>query len=98
MASVCATSLLAAGALAPTAAAAHQNQSGLVNVAVGDVTIRDINVNVAANVLAGICANVDANVILGVLSTVDQTGIADASQVCDLRGPRGDQVINITNA
>lgn len=53
LAALFATSLLALGALAPTAGA---HQSGLVNVEVGDVTIlENVGVGVAANVAAQIC-------------------------------------------
>ena len=38
-----------------TPAALAQQQSGLVNVSVGDITIQDINVGVAAQVVAGVC-------------------------------------------
>lgn len=53
IATLFATSLLGAG-VASTAAA--QVQDGLVNVAIGDVTIlEDVNVGVAAQVAANIC-------------------------------------------
>ena len=45
---------------------------GLVNVTLGDITIlEDVNVGVAAAVVAQIC---DVNVTAAVLGTVDQTG------------------------
>jgi hypothetical protein len=51
-----------AGTVAP--ATAQPKQSGLVNVNVGDVTIQDIGVGVAANVAANICGvQVNAAVI-----------------------------------
>ena len=37
------------------AAAANQAQNGLVNVAVGDITLQDINIGVAAQVAANVC-------------------------------------------
>jgi hypothetical protein len=46
---------MAAFAVAAPAGAANQNQDGLVNVAVGDVTVQDINVGVAANIIANVC-------------------------------------------
>lgn len=47
---------LAAGALVLSAAPAHAQQDGLVNVNVGDITIlEDVEVGVAANVVALIC-------------------------------------------
>ena len=49
-----ATAVLAGGTLAGSASA--QQQDGLVNVAIGDVTIlEDVNVGVAAQVAANIC-------------------------------------------
>jgi hypothetical protein len=48
------TVLLAAGALVP-AAGAQVQQDGLVNVNIGDITIRDVNVGVAAFVAAIVC-------------------------------------------
>jgi len=54
-AAVCATTMLVGSAAGP-AAAATTTQDGLVNVAVGDVTIaRNVNVGVAANVAANVC-------------------------------------------
>ncbi|MGH2789500.1 MAG: hypothetical protein ACRDJ0_00775 [Actinomycetota bacterium] len=50
--SVCATGMLF-GAAAPAAA---QQQDGLVNVMIGDVTIRDaVDIGVAAQVAANVC-------------------------------------------
>jgi hypothetical protein len=39
------------------AAVQSQNQNGLVNVAIGDVTIQDINVGIAAQIIANVCVN-----------------------------------------
>lgn len=78
MASLCATSLLAAGALAPTASAQPINQDGLVNVNVGDVTIlEDVNVAVGANVAATLCGievGPLALAVLGQAVAVDRSG------------------------
>ena len=43
-----------AGSVVP-ASAATQTQDGLVNVAVGDITIEDVNVGVAAGIAANVC-------------------------------------------
>lgn len=51
---------LALGIGAPSAFA--QTQDGLVNVMIGDITIEDVNVAVAAQIAAGICAQ-DVNVL-----------------------------------
>ena len=71
IATLFATSLLGAG-VASTAAA--QVQDGLVNVAIGDVTIlEDVNVGVAAQVAANICGvNVGPVAVLG--RAVDRSG------------------------
>ena len=42
-------------AMVTPAQAAVQNQDGLVNVAIGDITIQDVNVGVAATIAAQIC-------------------------------------------
>jgi hypothetical protein len=63
--------LLTFGSAAPALA---QIQDGLVNVAIGDVTILDdVDVALAANVVANVCALalVDALVLV---NNVDQTG------------------------
>jgi hypothetical protein len=45
---------VAVGVAAP-AGAANQNQDGLVNVAIGDITVEDVNVGIAALVAANVC-------------------------------------------
>jgi|1186.fasta_scaffold74906_2 hypothetical protein len=89
LAAVSASALLTVSAAGP-AAAATQTQDGLVNVAVGDVTIaRDVNVAVVADVVAQVCGtNVGPVQLLA--SQVDATGTATA--VCTA----GDQVVRIT--
>ena len=86
------TLLLAAatGALlltgAGAASAATQTQDGLVNVAVGDVTIRDaVDIGVAAQVAATICGvKVGPVAVLG--RAVDRSG--DTATVCQTdQGP-----------
>ena len=88
LAAACATTMLVGTAAAP-AVAATTTQDGLVNVAVGDVTIaRDVNVGVAANVAANVCGvNVGPVAILA--NEVDQTGTAAA--VCTT----GDQAVRL---
>jgi hypothetical protein len=87
-ASLLAASLLATGVLAPTAAAARQTQDGLVNVAIGDITIQDIQVAVAAQVVATACDLVDASAAVGIIAAVDSGDVksttfcrTDAGQV-----------------
>ena len=61
------------GAAAPTANA--QTQDGLVNVMVGDITIRDaVDVNVAAQVAATICG-VDVGPVAVLANNVDEEGV-----------------------
>lgn len=64
-----------AGLGALPAQAATQNQDGLVNVAVGDVSVLDnANVNVVAQVAANICGvNVGPVAVLG--TAVDADGV-----------------------
>ena len=63
------------------APAGAQTQDGLVNVAIGDVTIlEEVDVALAANVVAKICG---VSVTAAVLAAVDQGG---APFVCNQRG------------
>jgi hypothetical protein len=66
--------------MAPASAAPNQVQDGLVNVAVGDVTIlQDVNVALAAKVAANICGvSVGPVAVLG--RAVDRTG--ETQTVC----------------
>lgn len=74
--------VLTTGAAAP-ATAATQNQDGLVNVAVGDITIRDINIGVAAQIVAQICGTkVGPVAVLG--RAVDRSGASNT--VCTASG------------
>lgn len=89
-ASLFATTLLAAGLAVPTAGA-QNNQDGLVNVAVYDVTIQDVvdvtvtdvNVGVAAQVAAQVCG-VNVGPVAVLATQVDRSG--EMRTVCDLGG------------
>ncbi|MFJ6001408.1 hypothetical protein [Arthrobacter sp. NPDC092385] len=72
--------LFSAGVAPASAARPIQIQDGLVNVAVGDVTIlEDVNIGVAAQVVAQICGvSVGPVAVLG--QAVDRSG--DTSTVC----------------
>lgn len=70
-ASLCASAILAVGVVSP--AAAQQNQDGLVNVAIGDITVEDVNVGVAAIVAATVC-DVKVGPIAVLARQVDATG------------------------
>lgn len=61
------------GATAAPASAANQNQDGLVNVAIGDITLQDINIGVAAQIAAQVCGvKVGPVAVLG--AAVDRSG------------------------
>ncbi len=77
-------SLLFTGGLGVAAAAPPVNlQDGLVNVAVGNVSIlNDLQVGVAANVVATIC---NVPVTAAILGSVDQTG-ATSEAFCTVPG------------
>jgi hypothetical protein len=83
LASFAASAMLSLSVAAPAALA--QEQDGLVNVAIGDITVQDVNVNVAAQIAAGICAQ-DVNVL-----AVDE-GAGDV--VCQIG--RSPQTLRIT--
>ncbi len=70
---VFAGSLLLTGAVALPAQAATQTADGLVNVQIGDITIQDVNVAVAAQVVATACDLVDVTNVAILVSQVDQT-------------------------
>ncbi len=73
-AAVVATALLLAIVLAiPAGAAKKQRQDGLVNVAIGDITIRDVNVGIAALVAANVCG-VKVGPIAVLAVQVDRSG------------------------
>lgn len=69
-------SLFMAGGMVPASAAPNQAQDGLVNVAIGDVTVlQDVNIGVAAQVAAQICGlKVGPVAVLG--TAVDRSGTA----------------------
>ena len=78
LASLFASAMLFAVGAAPAAA---QPQIGLVNIVIGDVTIlEDVNVAVAANIVAGVCVQ-DVNVLA---IDLGQSGPV----TCEVRGNR----------
>jgi len=78
---VVAGAAIATGAAAPAYAAPTAVQDGLVNVAVGDVTVlQDVNIGVAAQIAANVCGvAVGPVAVLG--RAVDRSGTT--STVCD---------------
>jgi hypothetical protein len=92
LAGLAAASTLAFSGIAAPAAMAQQN--GLVNVSIGNINIlRNVDVAVAANVIAGVCAGVDANAAILATQTVDETG---QDFVCNQRGTG--RVVAVTDA
>jgi hypothetical protein len=88
LAAVSAGAVLTVSAAGP-AAAATQTQDGLVNVAVGDVTIaRDVNVAAVADVVVNVCGT-SVGPVTALAQQVDATGTATA--VCT----SGGQVVRI---
>ena len=83
-----ASAVLLAGVAAPSASAANQQQNGLVNVAIGDVTVQDINIGVAAQIAANVCG-LHVGPVAVLATVVDRTG--DARTVCTT----GDQAIRL---
>jgi hypothetical protein len=63
-------------AVASPATAARQQQNGLVNVQVGDIMIRDVNVGVAAEIVAQVCAIAEVDALV-LAQQVDASGAKD---------------------
>jgi hypothetical protein len=80
-ATLCVTAIATVAVAAP--AGAQQNQDGLVNVAIGDITIEDVNVGVAAAIAANVC-NVKVGPVAVLATQVDASGGQRA--VCDAAG------------
>ncbi len=71
------------GAIGPSAAVAQQ--TGLVNVEIGDVTIEDVNVALAAQIVAAICPGVTVGDVAVIARQVNREG--DESEViCTVNG------------
>lgn len=74
------------GTAAP-ASASNQNQDGLVNVAIGDITISDVNIGVAAQIVAQVCGvKVGPVAVLG--AAVDRSGATKTVCTTDAGGVR----------
>jgi hypothetical protein len=83
LATAAVTGMLVTGGMA---APAYAQQEGLVNVNIRDVTIlENVNVGVAAQIVAAICG-VGINAAVLAVQEVDDTGVADT---CTARGGRG---------
>jgi hypothetical protein len=86
-ATVCVTAMAAAAVAAPPSAA-QQQQDGLINVAIGDITIEDVNVGIAALVAANVCG-VQVGPVVVLATRVDATN--QQRTVCETR--TGDVVL-----
>jgi hypothetical protein len=73
LATVCVTAMAAVAVAAP-ASAAQQQQDGLINIAIGDITIQDVNVAVAAVIAANVCG-VQVGPVVLLAQQVDATGV-----------------------
>jgi len=94
MATLFASALLFGG-LAGTASA--QVQDGLVNVAIGDITVQDVNVAVAAQVVAAVCANVDLDAAIAIVGAIDAAPTGATDQVCRIgRGQGNAPTVTVT--
>ncbi|RDH76027.1 hypothetical protein DVS77_23385 [Mycolicibacterium moriokaense] len=79
-------SLLFTGGMGMASAAPLQLQDGLVNLAVGDVTIlQDVNVGVAATAAAAICDVADIGSV-NVLAEAVDSGNGPSDPVCNVPG------------
>jgi hypothetical protein len=76
----------------PPAAEAQQNQAGLVNLAIGDIVIRDIGIGVAAQVIAAVCPAVD----VGNVAVLAAQASRDGSAVAVCESQQGDQTLPVT--
>jgi hypothetical protein len=72
-ATLCVTAMASVAVAAP-ADAAQQRQDGLVNVAIGDITVQDVNVGVAAVIAANVCG-VQVGPVVLLAQRVDATGV-----------------------
>jgi hypothetical protein len=79
-ATVCVTAMAAVAVAAPPSAA-QQQQDGLINVAIGDITIEDVNVGVAALVAANVCG-VQVGPVVLLAQRVDAT--SQQRTVCEI--------------
>jgi hypothetical protein len=85
-ATFCATALASLAIAAP--ASAQQQQDGLINVMIGDITVQDVNVGVAALVAAQVCG-VQVGPVVVLATRVDAT--SQQRTVCELQ--TGDVVL-----
>ena len=92
VASLFASALLFAGLAG--SASAQVAQDGLVNVAIGDITIEDVNVAVAAQIVAAVCANVDVDAAIAIVGVIDAAPTGATDQVCRIgRAGRGPNLV-----
>jgi hypothetical protein len=82
MATLCATALACVAIAAP--AGAQQQQDGLINVMIGDVTVvvEDVNVGVAVQAALAVCPTVQVGNV-AVLAADVVSGRQEATTVCE---------------
>ena len=80
---MCSTALVG-GAVAAPVATAQQRADGLVNVQIGDITVEDVNVGVAAGIAATACDLVDVAGVAVLANRTDTT--SRQSTVCRTDG------------
>ncbi len=80
------------GALAFGAPNAAEAQDSLVDVTIGDITIQDVNVTVAAQIAAAICVQFLNDVNLALLA-VQQVDEGNTTIRCDIGRSKQDLVI-----
>ncbi len=80
----CSTALFGGAVAAPVAGAAQQKADGLVNVQIGDITIEDVNVGVAAGIAATACDLVDVTNVAVLANQTDQA--SRSTTVCRTDG------------
>jgi hypothetical protein len=90
------TTAAAAFMLIVPTAAAQQQQDGLVNVAIGDITVEDVNVAVAAQIVAAVCANVDLDLAVAIVGAIDAAPAGTTDQVCRIGRGQGGQTLTVT--
>jgi hypothetical protein len=93
MATFFASALLFAGFAG--GASAQVEQDGLVNVNIGDITVEDVNVAVAAQIVANVCANVDLDAAVAIIGEID-AGDLESEQFCRIGRGVGSPTLEVT--
>jgi hypothetical protein len=78
-----ATAVVTATAVPASAAGDNNLQNGLVNVALGRITLTDINVGVAAQIAAAVCG-LDVGPVAVLATAVDAGPLGTSEVVCNV--------------